>query len=279
MIVKTENSLHLEVLPFEHTILSTLGRGGEGIAYLIQTLPFGQKYVVKVFHQPHERIWSDALIIYEQRVDAPDLGLPPVTLLGNNEVIQAVIYPHTPLHKIHWRILYNFDTIAKTLFGFFCRTQYFLMANYGICLLDPGTDNFMMDQCGQFHFIDFGWQLRKIDHPRIMREGKFGYALAMLLLDIYHQNIKQTILPASGYPYDKPCIYFDIEPLDNLAKRYAWVNSVVEEVRRNNSQAFHNPEFYLKLSDGLPDKVFAPRLVTLLGNSMRSIGNFTRKAD
>ena len=256
MSAKTDNSLHLDMLHFAHIVLNTLGSGGEGIAYLIQALSSKQKYVVKVFHQPHERIWSDGLIVYEQQVDAPELGLPPVTLLGNNDLIQAIIYPHTPLHKIHWRILYNFESIAKTLFGFFCRTQYFLMANYGICLLDPGADNFMMDQRGQFHFVDFGWQLRKIDHPRIMREGRFGYALAMLLLDIYHQNIKQTILPVSGYPYDKPCIYFDIKPLDHLAKRHTWVKSVVEEVRCNSPQVFHNPEFYLKLSDGFPDKVF-----------------------
>jgi serine/threonine protein kinase len=273
MFAEANHTLLLKTVPFQHEVLKVLGSGGEGIVYLIQELSSEQKYVVKLFYQPHRRIWSDGLIKYEQQVNAPELGLSPVTLLGNSEEIQAVMYPFTQLHTVHWRLLYYFENCAQALFSSFCTIQYYLMSNHGICLLDPTAENFMMGKEGRFHFIDFGWQIRKIDHPRSVREGKFGYALAMLLLDTYHENIKQTVLPFSDYSYDQPCVYFDIEAWDHIAERQPWVRSILEKLRCSNAASFLCPEFYLELNSGLPDRVAVPWLMPLLGDSMRLARN------
>ncbi len=269
MLAINDKNLSLEVIHSDHRVLKCLGKGGEGIVYLIQEIDSEQKHVVKVYYQPHERIWSEGLQIYEQKVDAPELGLAPITLLGDTGAIQAVRLPYTQLHQIHWRILYYSENTAKAMFRSFCRMQHYLMVKGGICLLDTTTNNLMMDNQGRFHFIDFGWLIRKIDHVRSIEEGRFGYAVAMLLLNIYNRNLKHSILPSRGYSYDEPCVYFSVKPLDDVASKHDWVADILEKVRRNNASTFLRPEFYLELSDGLPDRVAFPRLVQFLGNSMR----------
>jgi hypothetical protein len=270
-VLSRNGLMPLEMVTFEHRVLNILGSGGEGVAYLIEEIASRQRHVVKVYHKPHERIWSEGLIKYAQQVKAPQFGLPAVTLLGSNEDIQAVMYSYTHLDKIHWRILYSFESVAKAFFGYYCRIQYFLMANYGLCILDPSVGNFLMDRQGQLQFVDFGWLIRKIDHPRIVRQGQLGYALAMLLLDIYHENIKNIVLPSSEYSYDTPCIYFDISELDEIGERHVWVQSIVDKVQGNSPRAFLNPEFYLQLGEGLPDRIRAPWLVELFGQAVRFI--------
>jgi serine/threonine protein kinase len=276
MLVGSDQELLKEILPFEYRVSKILGKGGEGTVYLIQHRASEEKYVIKVYYEPHERVWSEGLLIYEQKVNAPELGLPQVTLLGNDEVITAIKYSHTPLHKIHWRILNGFEGVAKSLFKAFCKMQHYLMSHCGICLLDPTADNFMMDRQGRFHFIDFGWLIKKTNHLRSIEEGKFGYAVAMLLLEIHHKNIKHTILPSTGYSYDEPCIYFNIKSMSEIAEKHMWVKDVVEKIRCSNGHAFLHPEFYLELSDGLPDRVALPWLVELFGNSIRFMRDVTR---
>jgi hypothetical protein len=271
MLAGDDQGLLNEILPFEHMVVNVLGRGGEGAVYLIQNRDSEEKDVVKVYYEPHERVWSEGLLIYEQKVNAPELGLPRITLLGNEEVIKAVKYSHTPLHKIHWRILNSYEGVAKALFKTFCKMQYHLMSHCGIGLLDPTVDNFMMDKQGRFHFIDFGWLIKKTNHRRSVEEGRFGYAVAMLLLDIHHRNIKHTILPSAGYSYDEPCIYFNIKSLKEIAEKHVWVRDVANKVRSSSGQAFLCPDFYLELSDGLPDRVTLPWFVELLGSSMRLV--------
>jgi serine/threonine protein kinase len=263
----------------DYKLLKCLGRGGEGIVYLVQEISSKQKYVVKVYYKPMERIWSEGLLTYEQKVNSPELGLTHITLLGNPDEIRAVKYPYTQLYQLHWRNFFYIENTAKALFRSFCRMQHYLMAKCGICLLDVITENFMLDKEGHFHFIDFGWLVRRIDHQPSIREGKFGYAVAMLLLDLYHENIKHTIDSMPNYPYNEPCVYFNITPMDELANSRAWVKDILEKVRSTNASSFLSPDFYLELSDGLPDLVAFPRFVQLSANSFRfvrdksSIGN------
>jgi hypothetical protein len=271
MLAVNDKKLSIEDIHTDHRILKCLGRGGEGIVYLIQENDTKQKFVVKVYYKPHERIWSQGLEIYEQNVDAPELGLSPITLLGDNRVIQAIKIPYTPLHQIHWRLLYYSENIAKAMFGSFCKMQSHLMAGSEICLLDSTANNLMMDNQGRFHFIDFGWLIHKIDNARVTAEGRLGYGVAMLLLNIYNRNIKHSIIPSPGYSYDAPCVYFAIKDFDDLAGEHNWVAGVLDKVRSMNASSFLSPEFYLELSAGLPDRVALPRLVQFLGNSFRVV--------
>jgi hypothetical protein len=271
MLAVNEKKLSIEEIDIDHRVIKCLGRGGEGIVYLIQENDSKQKFVVKVYHKPHERIWSTGLEIYEQNVDAPELGLSPITLIGDTQVIQAIKVPYTPLHEVHWRLLYYSENIAKAMFRSFCKMQYYLMTGSGICLLDSTTNNLMLDYQGRFHFVDFGWLVHKIESARVTAEGRLGYGVAMLLLNVYNRNIKHSILPSTGYSYDTPCVYFAITDFDELASEHNWVTGILKKVRSTNGSSFLNPEFYLELSAGFPERVAFPRLVRFLGNSFRTV--------
>jgi len=245
----------------DYHVLRILGRGCEGIVYLVEDKERLRKLVLKVFHKPYPRDWVPGLIIYADNIIANDNGLPVITLLQSSDKIVGVQYPYVQLHSLHWRILNLSEQVAQSAFGAYCRMQSYLISEYGLVLPDTPLCHFMVAKDGQWHYLDFGVKVRTMSDPMIPKYGLLGYGFAALLLSIYNKTLHHLMLPVEGYSYDEPCIYCMNEWLDAVAIQHSWVQEILSEVRSHKPSIFHDPEFYRHLSERLPSRVPLPSLV------------------
>jgi hypothetical protein len=186
------------------------------------------------------------------------LGLTSIQLLVNADRIEGVCYPWIPLYPIHHRVLAASDRMRQSIIGAFCRMQHYLMSQLRIGLWDVNADHFLLDRHGSWHYIDFGWGISPLNHPRFLDHGFFGYAFAMLLLSLYGVNIKLILSPSPGYQYDQPCVYWMLKELSILGNDHVWIQDLVSEVRHHPASIFLAPEFYQQLGRDLPDYVVLP---------------------
>lgn len=154
--------------------------------------------------------------------------------------------------------------------GAYCQMQYHLITTAGIALTDAYATNFLLDSGGQFHWVDFGFAMRRLDDSYAHERGLFGYAMATLLLSIYSVNIQPEVLPSKGYNHEAPCRYCLDPRLDTLTQRYEWLRQLLVEVRRQPGSAFHDPEFYRQLGAQLPQRVNAPAAIIMTNQLLRS---------
>lgn len=255
----------------KYRLLKTLGQGGEGTVYLVQKKSTNEEYVMKVFHKPIIGTSTSGLRICAEKGCATALGLPEITLLGDADQIAGVLYPHIPLYEIHWRVLNSWEQVAQAMFGAYCRMQSHLISQCGIGLLDTVADHFLINRAGEFHYVDYGFMIKPIDHPGMVAQGMFGYGFAMLLMNIYHKNIKAVFRPTRAYDYSKPCIYCQSKELDELAASHAWVREILTEVYASEASIFLDAAFYQRLGDRLPRVAKQPDLIIALSSVLDTL--------
>lgn len=251
-----------------------LGEGGEGTVYLARDLSTNNKLIVKYFFEPICGNPSRALRHYATTIKENKYGLPKISLLEVDDQIVGLKYDFTRLHDIHWRIFERSDLLAKVMFGNYCRMQYYLISHANLALADPALINFMMAQNGVFHYIDFGYGVKQIDHPHVWDYGRLGYGFVMLLGDIYHKNIKDEILPYQGYSLEHPCIYCGCDFLDEIGEGHPWIKDLVSEVRGYTASVFQNADFYKNLADRFPSRILFPSRFILTSYCLFSIAKF-----
>jgi hypothetical protein len=262
----------------KYRLLKKLGQGGEGIVYLVQNKSTNEKYVMKAFHKPIIGTSMSGLRICAEKGCATALGLPEITLLGDADQIAGVLYQHIPLYEIHWRVLNSWEQVAQAMFGAYCRMQAHLISQCGIGLLDTVADHFLINRGGEFHYVDYGFMIKPIDHPGMVAQGMFGYGFAMLLMNIYHKNIKSVVGPIQEYDYSKPCIYCQSKELGEVAARHAWVREILSEVYASEASIFLEADFYQRLGDSLPRTVRHPELIISLSSALDALRKIRRLA-
>jgi hypothetical protein len=258
------------------SIKRILGKGCEGTVYLAEDPASGERLVVKTFFEPIQGTATGALHHYAKTVEANQLGLPIIQVIENCGEIIGIKYPYTPLYDIHRRIFENFDHVGQVLFSNYCRMQHYLISNCGLVLTDPWVPNFMMAGDGSFHYIDFGYSIRYINHPGILGSGQIGYSFCTLLADLYHVNIKKFMVLSDGYSHDDPCRYSQWEGLDAIAKKHPWLKEIILEVRNNSASIFQDAAFYLCLADRLPLRVKSARWIIGISESLNAAGRMRR---
>jgi hypothetical protein len=245
----------------KYEVIRTLGQGGEGRVYLVRETETGEKWVLKVRHEPIRGTATAGLKLYASQIGPNPHGLPQISLLGGPDEIAGIAYRFVELYPIYWRISAYVEPVAQTFFGAYCRMQSYLLSGSKIALLDTVRDNFMMAADGRFHFVDLGFGIRSAQHPQVVDEGKLGYGFVMMLLSLYNQNLKLEMTPISGYAYDRPCVYAGSQMLAQLAQRHRWIADVLSEVRDQNASIFFDADFYQRISDRLPQRLAWPSLV------------------
>jgi hypothetical protein len=263
--------------------LRKLGRGGEGTVYLMQELDSDQRFVLKLFYEPIRGSSTQGLKIYAQKIKRNKYGLPPIVLVEAPDQIVGVRYPYTPLYNIYWRLFQLHESVAQSLFGAYCRMQYYLMTQGGIGLLDTVADNFMSGWDGTFYFVDYGFGIKSVEHGPTLESGKFGYGFVMMLLSIYQRNLKSEMLPSTNYDYNVPCVYCQSKLLDEVSAEQQWVKELLTEVRSCKASIFVDPEFYKRLSSRLPgympfsrSSILFSKLVFSLQSLRKTNGNVLR---
>ena len=126
----------------------------------------------------------------------------------------------------------------------------------------------MMSQNGAFHYVDFGYGIKLIQHPHIVDYGRLGYGFAMILADIYNKNIKHDLLPSPGYSHEDPCRYCSYDGLDEIGERHAWVKDIISEVRCQKASIFQSAAFYKSLAKRFPSQVPFPLGVIWASNTL-----------
>lgn len=247
-----------------------LGGGGEGDVYLLQNATDGALSVLKVFHQARPGRPTQGLQIYADELQAGYEGLPQITLLsGSDDEIVGVIYPFTPLFHVHSRIYHTIPQIAQALLGAYCRMQAHLIREHHIAIKDAPCIQFMLAPSGHFHFVDFGWSVTWLDHPRAVQRGEFAYSFVRLILSIYNEGPSAPL--NYGYSYTDPCIYSMDPALSKLADRHEWLRHVVSMMREQDASVFLQAAFYEQLSRQLPARVQFPRMVILCSRALQSL--------
>lgn len=253
-------------------IQKVLGRGGEGVIYLVADADADRKFVAKVFHLPRPKQECRSLQTYADRVMGEYPGLPKLELLEDQDSIHGIAYQYRPLHEVHYRLWDSVDQLAQALVGSYCRMQSHLISTASIAICDPYIRNFLLAPDGRFHWVDFGWGISTIDHPRNLDYGRFGYGCAGFLLSIYGIEIKPAVILTPGYSHAQPCRYCMDPRLDALAARHSWLHQVLDDVRHQPAAAFLEAEFYRRLGAQLPDRVTAPGAVIVASELLRTGG-------
>jgi hypothetical protein len=245
---------------FESTyeFLNILGQGGEGTVYLVRDRESGSKRILKIFHSPIQGTSADGLRVYAANIRKNNVGLPTISLVGNENQVDALHYAHFPLYQVHWRFLVSWEKIGQILFGAYCRMQHYLMSQCGVGLSDTDVGHFLLSQHGQFHFVDYGFAIKSVKHSHYLDQGRLSYGFSMLLLSIHHRNLKLEFMPASAYDYNVPCRYSFSKQLDAVAEKYAWVKEIVTQIRGQNSSIFLDADFYQQLGAQFPNRVPFP---------------------
>ncbi|MCP4356678.1 MAG: hypothetical protein GY796_01510 [Chloroflexi bacterium] len=240
-----------------YKIRKQLGQGGEGSVYLVKDDASQQERILKIFHKPLHRSQKqwDWLRLYANSVTVSGDGFFPITLIQNPDQMVGVTYPYTRLHELHWRIYLNFEQVAQALFGSYCRMQSHLMSYHGMGLIDGNVENFMLADDGNFHYIDYGTCIMPVNREQPPLSGAFGYSFFMMLLSIYHINIKFEATYTDNYSYTKPCVYSQTASLDRVAAQHPWMAEIVSEVRQHKATIFLEPDFYQQLSERLPNRL------------------------
>ena len=251
----------------------TLGRGGDGTVYLARSRDDHSLYVLKVFTHPVPFDQADGLILYASSVGANEFGLAHITLIEDRSHILALKYRHSPLRPVHYLCFAAWDHVAQCLFGAYCRMQHYLISRHEIALTDTDVRQFLLAPDGRFHYIDYSGDIESIHHPWSLERGQFGYALCLLLASTYHRHLKVLIRPTPGYSYTRPCSYSMHGELTALAERHAWVAKVVREVRNNNASALLDADFYLRLCEGMPERVRFPSVVNATSRLLFRLGH------
>jgi hypothetical protein len=268
----------LDILNDYH-VKSVLGQGSEGTIYLVEDKDTLKKLVLKVFHEPRTSDWLPGLPVYADKISANDLGLPEVKVLYNRDEIIGVVYPYVQLRSLHWRILNSFEKVAQSIVGSYCNKQYYLMTHYSLALWDPVVSNFKVDKDGRWHFLDVGGGICLLDHPYVIKRGVIGYGFASMLMSIYNKALHELMMPVEGYSYDAPCIYCSNEWLDTIAMQHEWVREILSYVRSHNSSIFYDPEFYQRISEGLPSRVPSPSVILPLSQTLFGVRKLRGKSD
>lgn len=261
---------------FEPTyeFLSSLGQGGEGAVYLVRDRATDRKRILKIFHTPIQGTSANGLRAYAAKIRENEVGLPVISLIGSDNQVDALHYPYFPLYNVHWRFLSSFEQVSQILFGAYCRMQHYLMSQCGIGLSDTDVGHFLLSQQGQFHFVDYGFAIKSINHAHYLDQGRFGYGFAMLLLSIHQMNLKLETLPTPAYDYTAPCRYSFSKQLDVVAEKHTWVKEILAEVRSQKSSIFLEPRFYEELGERFPQQVLFPQVIIGTGNLLSSLGKF-----
>jgi len=259
-----------------YTLLRVLGAGGEGTVYLIRDDVTRTRLVVKRFHEPRRCDGAVGLAAYASGVTPNALGLPCVHLLVNANHIEGLYYSWTPLFAMHPRVLAASDRLRQSIIGAFCRMQHHLMSQLGIGLWDVNADHFLLDRRGVWHYVDFGWGVTLVGRPRVVDQGYYGYAFAMLLLSLYGINIKLIHLPSPGYQYDRPSAYWQLGCFDKLSKEHTWVLGLVSKARHCPASIFREPEFYQEVGDILPHRAALPLVATSASLLLRQAGKLRK---
>jgi len=250
-----------KAVPYQ--IIKILGEGGEGTVYLARDSATGNKIVLKKFHEPIPFSVAHGLLYYADHVTTTNnsCGLEKISLHQNGEQISALQYPYSPLYEVHWRLNIISERLAKAVLGTYCHIQCYLMSEHKLGITDTPVFHFMIGKDGQFHLVDYGIHIMFVDNPWGLERGIFGYAFAMLLLSIYHINIKLDMELRPGYSYDKPCVYCSHKKLDDVAAHHKWVKALLTEVRDSNASIFLDPKFYCRLSQHFPKRAQFPWLI------------------
>lgn len=246
-----------------YQLMRTLGSGGEGTVHLLRDRERDTRSVLKVFHQPISGTSGNGLRIYAAGIDTMDCGLFDITLIGTSDQIYAVQYPYLPLYRVHKRFFRHWPHTAKAAFGAYCQIQHYLMSDLGIGLADTVVDNFLLADDGQFYFVDFGFAIKKVDHPRYIAENRFGYGFFMMLLSLFGINIKLEMQVQTNCSLQDPVPYIAAPSIALISKQHAWVGEIVSQLKGETVSAFHEPHIYQSLAMRLPSRVPAARIVTL----------------
>ena len=213
-------------------VIRILGRGGEGIVYLVEDRATSQRWVWKSYHDPVPAAWLPGLAAYQGSVLAPDCpGLPPITLVQHQDKVLGVRYPYVALYRVHRRILRSIGQVGQALVGAYCQMQHYLMSRHRLSLYDADPVNFMLARDGQFYWTDFGYGVAALDHPSYMKCGLLEYGFATLLLGIHDVNFKLLAQPLESYTYHGPCAYLMNPALDDIASKHPWVRKILEAAR------------------------------------------------
>lgn len=231
-----------------------LGAGGEGTAYILHNPETKKERVIKIFHQPIEP--TKALEVYRTTVRGNTHGLSEISLLTNDMgQLTAVTYNYVPLYAVHSRFFHHFDQIGMVLFGSFCAMQNYLIKHSGICITDAAAFQFLLDRKGQFHFVDFGWALKGVQHQSVIQNGRAIYALLQLLLTMYGHSTG-IHLHKVGMPDVVNLIEGTI--LDDLGRKHSWVKPILSVIRHTELEAFLAPDIYSQLAQGFRATVTFP---------------------
>jgi len=260
-----------------HRALRYLGQGMGGKVFQVQDPVSGGMTVLKVFHEPWPFDMAEGLRLYRDRVREYRFGLEPLTLYEEGSQILALEYPYTPIYPLHWRLLAANEPLAQAMFGAYCQAQAHVMSVYGLGLADTIAEHFFLDQTGEFHFIDYGIHIERVDADYVREQGIFGYAFAMMLVSLYGENLKEDASPAPGYRNDLPCVYCQNDLLDEVAHRRPWVSELVQRVRGESAELFYRPEFYKELAGRFYRPVARPRWQIGLSQGLFTLGKIKQK--
>jgi hypothetical protein len=262
----------------DYELLHVLGQGGEGTVYLVCEKKSGRKRILKIFHTPIQGTSADGLRTYTAKIQENDVGLPAISLLGDEHQVNGLHYDYLPLYEVHWRVLASWEKVGQSLFGAYCRIQHYLISHSGIGLSDTDIGHFLLSQSGQFYFVDYGFAIKPIQHSHYLDQGRLGYGFSMLLLGIHHKNLKLEILPTPAYDYQTPCRYSFSQQLDELIVERAWVREIVTEVRSQPASIFLNADFYQYWASRLPQRAPLPRLLTATSKLLAKSRVFTSRS-
>lgn len=258
--------------------LGLLGEGAEGTVYLVEDQKFHKKYVLKLFHEPHDKEWYAGLVEYADKIKKNDLGLPIISLIDLNNEIIGVVYPYVrTIRRLHHRII-SFDGVAKSIVGSYCQIQIFLISQHKLAIVDTGFGNIGVDVRGVWHQLDMGGGIGKLSNPWVQRTDAVGYGFVELLLSIYNFKIYDYMQFSDIQSRDDPCIYSQTEILDKIALRHAWVQEIVDYVRRNPSTIFYRPEFYMHFAERFPSRLPYPWLNLSLSEMLFRMERVRNKA-
>jgi hypothetical protein len=151
-----------------YKIVKHLGRGEEGVVYLLADRYNKDHLVLKVLFEPRASSCARGIELYGAIEPPSTLGLPTIYLVRDSPYVVGYWYPHTKLYHVHFRILCHLDVFSQALLSAIFRMQSYLMANHHLALHNAVTSQFMLSRQGRFHFVDFGWAISSLESPSVL---------------------------------------------------------------------------------------------------------------